>query len=97
MHDLVQLLEGCIECDPPDVFRLLARGIRSSAAWGYQFESLAVGLVVAIVTRYVTDYRELFREDQELERALIDVLDLFVDAGWPEARRLVYGLSEIFR
>jgi hypothetical protein len=54
-------------------------------------------LIVRIVKRYVTDHRELFRDGSGLETALADILDLFVEAGWPGARRLVYGLPEIFR
>jgi hypothetical protein len=46
-----------------------------------------------MVKRYVTDRRELFRDDHEFESAVMEVLDVFVDAGWPEAR-LVYGLAD---
>lgn len=45
----------------------------------------------------MTERRELFRHAPELEAALADVLDVFVEAGSPEAGRLVYRLSEIFR
>jgi hypothetical protein len=27
----------------------------------------------------------------------MDVLDIFVAVGWPKARRLVYGLDELYR
>jgi hypothetical protein len=97
MHHVIEMLDGCAEFDPRGVFLLIARAVRSSSTWGYQFEPLAEGLVVRIVKQYVTDHRDLFRDDAELEGALMDVLDIFVDAGWPEARRLVYGLTEIFR
>jgi hypothetical protein len=97
MHHVIEMLDGCLEFDPRGVFLLIARTVRSSSTWGYQYESLAEGLVVRIVKRYVTDHRDLFHDDVELEGALMDVLDIFVEAGWPEARRLVYGLAEIFR
>ena len=29
--------------------------------------------------------------------ALLEVLDLFVEAGWPEARQLTHRLEEIYR
>jgi hypothetical protein len=97
MHRLIQMLEGCIDFDAAEVFLLIAQAVQSSAAWGYQFESMGEELIVGIVKRYVTDHRELFRDRPELEYALADILDLFVEAGWPGARRLVYGLPEIFR
>jgi hypothetical protein len=96
-HHLIEMLEGCIGFDPPGAFLLVAEAVRSTAEWGYQFESMGQELVIRIVKRYVTDYRDLFRDDPELEAGLTDILDIFVDAGWPEARRLVYGLAEIFR
>ena len=96
-HHLVEMLEGCIEFDSPDVFLLIAKAVRSSASWGYQFEAMGEALIVRIVKHYMTERRELFRHAPELEAALADVLDVFVEAGSPEAARLVYGLSEIFR
>lgn len=33
----------------------------------------------------------------ELRNALLDVLDMFVEAGWPQATRLTYRLDEVFR
>ena len=97
MHHLIEMLEGCIDFDAADVFVLIAQAVQSSATWGYQFEPMGEELIVRIVKRYVTDHRELFRDGSGLETALADILDLFVEAGWPGARRLVYGLPEIFR
>lgn len=59
-------------------------------------ELVAIGetVVVRIIKRYLAQYRELFADD-ELSRALMDVLDVFAAVGWPAARRLVYGLEEI--
>ncbi len=97
MHHLIEMLEGCIDFDAADVFVLIAQTVQSSSTWGYHFEPMGEELIVRIVKRYVTDHRELFRDKPDLESALADILDLFVEAGWPGARRLVYGLPEIFR
>jgi hypothetical protein len=35
------------------------------------------------------------REDDECRRTLHEILDIFVRAGWLEARRLTYQLDEI--
>ena len=97
MHHLIEMLEGCIEFDPPGVFLLITEAVRSSASWGYQFESMAEGLVVRIVKHSMTERRELFRHAPEIEAALADILDVFVEAGSPGPVGSVYGLSEIFR
>jgi hypothetical protein len=35
MHHLIEMLEGCVEFDPPGVFLLIAEAVRWSASWGY--------------------------------------------------------------
>ena len=96
VHHLVELLEGCIEHNPREVFLIFGQAIRSGASQGYQFESLAVTVFCRIVQRYLAGHRELF-EDAALAEELLSTLDVFVSAGWPEARRLVYGLDELYR
>jgi hypothetical protein len=96
VHHLVELLEGCIDEDPPGVFRLIAAAIEAGRDHGYQYEPLAMNAVVRIVERYLARHREVF-EDDELAAALMDVLDVFVAVGWPQARRLVYGLYQLYR
>jgi hypothetical protein len=96
VHHLVELLEGCIEEDPPGVFRLITTAITAGRDYGYQYESLAISAVVRIIERFLARHREVF-EDDELAGPLMDVLDMFVAVGWPQARRLIYGLDELYR
>jgi hypothetical protein len=71
--------------------------IAAGAKAGYQYESLAADLMVRLVERYLADYRPLLRQSDECRRRLVDILDTFVSAGWPSARRLSYRLEDIFR
>jgi hypothetical protein len=96
-HRLVETLEACVEFDPRGVLLRIARVVELGKAGNYQFESLAQGVVVRLVERYLAEYRSLFQRDAEAREALIGILDAFVAAGWPDARRLTYGLPEIFR
>jgi hypothetical protein len=50
-----------------------------------------------LVERYLAEYRTIFREKAECRHVLIEILDIFVQAGWPSARRLTYRMEEIFR
>lgn len=96
-HNLIQVLEYLAPVDPAGVFLQVARVVSSSEKSGYQYDGLAVKLLVQLVSRYLADHRALLRDDETLRRALLDVLDTFVRAGWPEARNLTYELHVIFQ
>lgn len=97
VHHLVQTLTFLAEAEPRQVFLLIGRILRAGKAYGYHYESLAAGVIVRLVEQYLAEYRLLLRENEECRRVLLEILDTFVEAGWPEARRLAYRLEEIFR
>ena len=97
-HYLVQTLATFVDvADPAEVFLLVGLAVRAGTKGGYQYESMAVKEIVAIVERYLADFRAIFVDSEECREALRDVLDIFVDAGWPETHRLVYALDSIYR
>jgi hypothetical protein len=100
-HHVVQTLRHLLPCAPREVFLVATRAITSSAAAGYQHESLAVSEVVKLIQGALADHREIFRSQDDSESdclaALLKVLDLFVEAGWAEARQLTHRLEEIYR
>jgi hypothetical protein len=93
----MQTLEFLIQYDPRNVFLLVGKVVRSGKKGGYQYESLAVDLIVNLVERFIAEYRYILRESEECRRVLIEILDVFVEAGWASARRLTYRIEEIFR
>jgi len=96
-HHVLKTLESFVHFDPRGVFLRVGSVVRAGVKGGYQCESLAVDLVVGIVERYLAEYRPLLQQDDECRKVLMELLDTFVKAGWPSARRLVYRLDEIFR
>jgi len=96
-HNLVKTLEYLLEYDPASVFLRIARVVRASKAGNYQYESLAVDVIVRIVKHFLAAYQHLLREREDCRQALIEILDIFVDAGWPNALELTYRLEEIYR
>ena len=96
-HHLLQALEAFISFDPPGVFLLSHQVLKSGRKGGYQYESLAIGTFVNFVERFLAEYRSVFQENPACQTALIEVLDIFVQVGWPKAQRLTYRLEEIFR
>jgi len=96
-HHLLETLEYFIPVDPRGVFLRIHKVVLASQQAGYQYESLAADLIVRLIERYLAEYRSLLQQENECRRALIEILDVFVKAGWPNARRLTYRLEEIFR
>jgi hypothetical protein len=97
-HHIVQTLEHIMPCAPGEVFLLATKSICTSSAAGFQYDSLALAAVVKLIQRSLADHREIFQEkDSECLKELLKVLDLFVEAGWPEARQLTHRLEEIYR
>jgi hypothetical protein len=97
VHYLLETLEYLADIDPKSVFLRIGRVVRAGKRGGYQYESLAADLIVTIVERYLAEYRHVLRDSVECQRVLIEILDTFVQAGWPSAQRLAYRIEEIFR
>jgi hypothetical protein len=100
IHHLVNLYEFIADGDPETVFDLLAELLVGPAAReGYHFEGLGLDAVIRIIRRYLADYRVLFEnlENPARRSTLIEVLELFSNAGWPEALKLLYELPELMR
>ena len=97
IHHLLRTLEAFVPVDLRAVFLRIAKSVKLGRAGGYEYDSLAADLVVGLVRRYLAEHRHLFRDDTDCRAALIELLDTFIQAGWPAAQRLTYNLDEIFR
>jgi hypothetical protein len=97
VHNCLQTFVNYVSVNPRVVFLAVVSAVRHGRAKGYQDEPLAVSLVVGLVRRYIADYSTLFRVDAECRDALVALLNIFVQAGWPEAMDLTCRLDEVFR
>lgn len=97
IHYLLQLLDFLAPGDPTMVFDLTSHALlKAGKLHGYQFESLGADQFVNMIGRTIADHREIF-DDPACRLALVEVLEVFVDAGWPAARRFLYRLPEALR
>lgn len=96
-HHLLETLEFFAPYAPKDIFLIIGKVVLSGKRSGYQYESMAADLVVKLVERFIAEFRYIFQEYEECRRVLIKILDIFVEAGWASARRLTYGVEDIFR
>ena len=79
-----------------EVLHFAADVAQSSERFGYNLDSLAVEDVVKFVEGVLADHRSEVREGKALED-LLNLLDIFARAGWPDALKLVWRLDEVFR
>jgi hypothetical protein len=96
-HHLVETLEMYVDIDPRGVFLRMAATIRAGKRWDYQYEQLAQEVVLRIIRRYLADKRALLQNDDECQHALREILETFIEAGWPAAQQLAYRIDEIHR
>jgi hypothetical protein len=95
-HHFMELLNGIVKYEPRLVLRLAAEVIESSKRYNYNLDSMAMKEIVKLVESLLADYREEIQDDTSITH-LLNVLDAFVEAGWPEALNLVWRLDEVYR
>lgn len=97
IYELLQLVEILAPQDPERAFSLTARAIRGGGAkGGYQYEPLGAELMVRLISSFLADSKEIFGAE-ERRQALVDCLEIFMEAGWPSARKLLYRLPELLQ
>ena len=96
-HHLVETLEMYIDTDPRAIFLRIASAVRAGKRWDYEYEQLAQDVVLRVVRRYLADKRALLQNDEECQRALREILETFIEAGWPAAQYLAYRIDDIHR
>jgi len=95
VYYLLQLVEFLLPLDPERAFDLAAHALQSGGSrTGFHFESLGADLVVRLVGVFLADHKEIF-DSEERRSALISCLEIFLEAGWPAAQRLLYRLPEL--
>ncbi len=97
VHYLLSVLNFLIESDPEQCFDLISEAVlRTTGVARYEYEGMGAALFVKLIGLYLADYRYIF-EDDTRRRKLVDCLALFVEVGWPEARRLFQNLPELLQ
>src|SRR5206468_3202083 len=56
-HHLIETLQSFVPFAPAEVFHAVSNVINSAKSWGYQYESMAVDLLVKVTERYLAEQR----------------------------------------
>jgi hypothetical protein len=94
---VLETLSTFAEHDPRGVLLRIGQLLETGSAWNYQMKTMAEQEFVSLVERYLAAHRELLLGDRECRAVLVQARERFVDVGWPSARRLLYGLDDMFR
>jgi len=94
--EILKTLRHLSQVKPEKMLLLAARLLKRSKEDGLHFEEMAARAVVEYVEEFLAERRDLLRK-KDILHALLDILDIFVEAGWPSATRLTYRLDEVFR
>jgi hypothetical protein len=95
-HDLMELLVATVAFGAKVAINMAARTTKIAERHGYHLDSLAVKQVVDLVERLLADYRYDLRDPACLAD-VVKLLDVFANAGWPEAMSLLWRLDQVFR
>ena len=97
-HYVLETLEHLMPASPSKVFTLVIEVLDAGGkAGGYAFESMGVDTFLRIVKRFIADFRNELSGNIELQQGLVRALDMFVESGSMEARKLANQLPEFMR
>ncbi|MFE5945318.1 hypothetical protein [Streptomyces sp. NPDC056480] len=96
-HHLVQIYEHVLEQRPQQAL-IGVRDILTTTGTqsGYTADTLAVSTCVKFAERILADHRDILRVPENLT-ALREICDIFIEAGWPQAHQLAFGIKQAFR
>jgi len=95
-HYFIELMNGVLRYDPPGILDMSLRVIRASTPAGYNFDRMGMRETVKLCETILSDHKDLLSDENSLKN-LLDMLDIFVKAGWPEPLNLIWRLDEIYR
>jgi len=93
---LMQIFNAVLRFDAAAVIEFASAVSMLAKDLDFHFQTEAISEITKLVGQVLADHRELLRMDGAT-RALGEMLDLFVSAGWPEALRMTFRLDEAIR
>jgi hypothetical protein len=96
-YNLLRLFEAFLPFEPETILLWIGESISAGKKFGFQYEPMAGDLFARIVQRILAQHAAAVRLNPACARTLVEVLNIFVDAGWPAAYRLTYQLGDLYR
>ena len=94
---VVRTLTHFVDVDPPGVLARLRKALVAGERWGLAGDSLTEAHMMPTVSHILAAHRDLLMRDSQARADLVAALSTFSRAGSPSARRILYGLDDMFR
>jgi hypothetical protein len=95
-YHVVKTLLGAIEAYPSDALRIAELAVKS-AGGSIESDHLAEDDIRTFTLRYIREHRGLLSTDPAALSGIMDIVDVFVDAGWPQWIDVFFELDRIYR
>lgn len=87
----MELFSQMLDFDPVGIVDAAAK-LCTMNLFGYQFDQQAVSAMANFVEKFLADQKQ-YLSQPDVATKLGQILDLFIDAGWPEASRILTNLD----
>jgi hypothetical protein len=95
-HYFIESLNQVLGYDVRFVLQSVIQITRFARAVNYALDSMAIREIVLLTERLLADHRYLLQEEESFS-ALVELLDIYAEAGWPDALELLWKLDEVFK
>jgi len=95
-YNVIKTLLGAIDAYPTQALSIAVAAIQR-AGDSIAMDHLAEDDVRMFVLRYIREHRGLLATNPSALSGIMDIVDLFVDAGWPQWIDVFYELDRVYR
>lgn len=95
-HYFIQSFNLVLAYDVKFILNSVLHITRFAKATNYTFDSSAIREIVIMTERLLADHRYLLQDSDSFSE-LIELLDIYVEAGWVDALELLWRLDEVFK
>jgi hypothetical protein len=96
-YNVLKILQPAIRFAAAKVLGIASQAIRAGISDNLTNEQLGQQQAASLVREYVERHRGLLTGDRDALQVVMDTIDAFADAGWPEWIDLVFTMDGIYR
>ncbi len=97
VFDIIEGLEYLIDKDTSNVLEWLRKSTAASVPKGLSYERQAEEKTIKILGRVLSEHKVSLASDTKLRLDFIQILDAYMQVGWPEALKMGLQIDSIFR
>lgn len=96
-YHVIKTLRGAIQSAPQETLLIAAEALNNGAKGGLAYDGMAEDDIRGFLVEYVANHRGLLEAQGDSLKSVMDIIDMFVDAGWPQWIDIVFDLDRIYR